>query len=98
MRFVVRAKILVEAGNKMLKDPKFLQKIEDYIRKTKAEGAYFFESGGERTMTFIIEIQSADQIPSVAEPLFQDFGANVEFHPVMLLDDLKRAIQNSMPK
>ena len=37
---------------------------------------------------------NADQIPSVAEPLFQDLGAKVEFHPVMVLDDLKKAIQN----
>jgi len=94
MRFVVRAIIPTESGNRMVKDPAFLQKLEDYIRNTKAEGAYFFESGGDRTMTFIIDMQSADQIPSVAEPLFQDLGAKVEFHPVMLLPDLKRAIQN----
>ena len=40
---------------------------------------------------------NADQIPFVAEPLFQDLGEKVEFHPVMVLDDLKKAIQN-MPK
>ncbi|MGH9991138.1 MAG: hypothetical protein ACREAZ_00620 [Nitrososphaera sp.] len=97
MRFVVRAIIPTEAGNRMVKDPAFLQRLEAYIKKTRAEGAYFFESGGERTMTFIIDMQSADQIPSVAEPLFQDLGARVEFHPVMLLDDLKKAIQN-LPK
>ena len=33
-------------------------------------------------------------IPSIAEPLFQEMGANVEFHPVMSLDDLKKAIQH----
>ena|SRR5437867_5831825 len=97
MRFVVRATIPAEAGNKMVKDPAFLQRLEGYIKNTKAEGAYFFESGGDRTMTFIIDMQRADQIPSVAEPLFQDLGARVEFHPVMVLDDLKKAIQN-MPR
>lgn len=81
----------------MVKNPEFLQKIEDYIKNTKAEGAYFCESGGDRTMTFIIDMQSADQIPSEAEPLFQDLRAKVESHPVKLLDDLKKAIQN-MPK
>jgi hypothetical protein len=94
MRFVVRATIPTEAGNKMVNDPAFLQRLEDYIKNTKAEGAYFFESGGDRTMTFIIDMQCADQIPSLAEPLFQDLGARVEFHPVMVLDDLKKAIQN----
>jgi hypothetical protein len=33
-------------------------------------------------------------IPSVAEPLFQDFGAKVEFHPVMVLEDLKQALEH----
>jgi hypothetical protein len=31
-------------------------------------------------------------IPDIAEPLFQDIGAKVEFHPVMLFEDLKKAV------
>lgn len=41
---------------------------------------------------FIVDIQSADQIPVLAEPLFSGMGANVELHPVMSLDDLKKGI------
>jgi hypothetical protein len=37
-------------------------------------------------------MQSADQIPALAEPLFQEWGANVEFHPVMTLEDLKKGV------
>jgi len=96
MRFVVRASIPTEAGNKMVTDPSFLQKIEEYVKNTKAEGSYFFEAGGHRSMTFVIDMQSTDQMAMIAEPLFQ-MGANVEFHPVMTLDDLRRAIQK-MPK
>lgn len=95
MRFIVRAQIPTEAGNKMVKNPKFLQDIEDYIKKVNAETAYFFEAGGERTMVFIVNFESADMIPTIAEPLFQDMGAKVEFHPVMLFEDLKKAIQRS---
>ena len=94
MRFVVRATIPVEEGNKMVKDPNFMQNLEEYIRTTKAEASYFYENGGFRTFTFIIDLQNADMIPSVAEPLFQRYNARVEFHPVMLLEDLKKAIQN----
>jgi len=43
-------------------------------------------------MVFITEIQTNDQRPALAEPLFQGMGANVEFHPVMSFDDLKKAI------
>lgn len=40
-----------------------------------------------------MNLESADMIPSVAEPLFQDFGAKVEFHPVMVFEDLKKALE-----
>ncbi len=95
MRFIVRAQIPTEAGNKIVKNPKFLQDIENYIKKVNAETAYFFEAGGDRTMVFIVNFESADMIPTIAEPLFQDMGAKVEFHPVMLFEDLKKAIQRS---
>jgi hypothetical protein len=94
MRFVIRAQIPTEAGNKMLQNPKFLQDLEDYIRKTKSEASYFFEAGGDRVLVFIVNMESPDMIPSIAEPLFQGFGAKVEFHPVMVFDDLKKAVQN----
>src|SRR5437868_13792188 len=94
MRFVVRASIPTEAGNRMIGDPSFLENIENYMKSTKAEDAYFFESGGQRSMTFIIDMQSTDQMASIAEPLFM-MGANVEFHPAMKVDDLKKAIKNA---
>jgi hypothetical protein len=94
VRFLVRAQIPTEAGNKMVKDPKFMQNLEDYMKKVKPEASYFFEAGGDRTFAFIVNIDSVDMIPSVAEPLFQDIGAKVEFHPVMVFEDLKKAIGN----
>ena len=48
MRFLIRARIPTEAGNKMVQDPNFLKKIEEYINKIKAEANYFFESDGNR--------------------------------------------------
>ena len=94
MRFLVRAQISTDAGNRMIKNPKFMQNLEDYIKKVNAETSYFFEAGGDRTFVFIVNLESSDMIPSVAEPLFQDFGAKVEFHPVMVLEDLKQALEH----
>ena len=92
MRFIIRAKIPTEAGNKMVQDPNFLKNLEDYMNKAKPEASYFFEADGNRIMAFIVDLQTVDQIPSFAEPLFQGMGANVEFHPVMSFDDLKKAL------
>jgi len=93
MRFLVRAQISTDAGNRIVKNPKFIQNLEDYIKKVNAEASYFFEAGGDRTFVFIMNLESADMIPSVAEPLFQEFGAKVEFHPVMVFEDLKKALE-----
>ena len=94
MRFLLRAQISTDAGNRIVKNPKFIQSLEDYIKKVNAEASYFFEAGGDRTFVFIVNLDSADMIPSLAEPLFQDFGAKVEFHPVMVFQDLKKALEH----
>ena len=91
MRFIIRAKFPTEAGNQMVKDPNFLRDLENYMNKVKTEASYFFEADGKRTFGLVVDIQSNDQIPIFAEPLFQ-WGAEVEFHPVMSFDDLKKAV------
>lgn len=96
MRFLILAKIPTEDGNKMVQDPKFLEKIEKYINKVKAEATYFFETDGNRVASFIVDIESADQIPVLSEPLFSGMGAHVELHPVMSLDDLKKGMPQAI--
>ena len=91
MRFVVRILIPTEAGNKMVSDPNFVKNIEEFMRNTKSEAAYFTEINGDRTAVFIMDISSNDQIPAIAEPFFM-MGAKVEFHPAMVLDDLKKGL------
>ena len=96
MRFLILAKIPTEDGNKMVQDPNLLEKLEKYINKVKAEATYFFEANGNRVSSLIVEIESADQIPVLAEPLFSGMGANVEFHPVMSFDDLKKGMPQAV--
>ena len=92
MKFLIRAKIPTEAGNKSVQDPNFLKKLEEYMGKVKPEAAYFLPVDGHRTMAFIVNMQSNDQVPAIVEPLFQWVGANVEVIPVMNFDDLKKGI------
>lgn len=96
MRFILRAQIPTEAGNRMMQNPNGMKDVEAYIRSINAEAAYFFEAGGDRTMVFVVNMERTDQMAVLAEPLFM-MGAKVEFHPVMLLEDLKKA-EASMKK
>ena len=92
MRFIVTIQPTVEGGNKLIKDPKGIQKLEAYFKKINGESAYFYEKNGLRTFTFIVDVSSVDKIPSIAEPMFQEYNASIEFHPVMIFEDLKKAI------
>lgn len=92
MRVLVRATIPASAGNKMVKDPNFLKTVEEYTKKFNCEAVYFAALNGMRNMVFVLDLPSPDMIPAIAEPLFQEYEANVEIHPAMNLDDLKKAI------
>jgi hypothetical protein len=94
MRFLIRTRIPTEPGNKMVQDPDFLKKLEDYINKVKPEASYFMPIDGQRSAVFIVNAESNDQLPAMVEPLFQWMGANVDAIPVMNFDDLKRGLQN----
>jgi ketopantoate reductase len=78
----------------MVKDPNFLKNLEEYLQKFNCEAAYFTEVNGSRTMVLILDLPSTEMIPAIVEPLFQGFDANVEIHPAMNLDELKKAILN----
>jgi hypothetical protein len=47
-------------------------------------------------LPLLFDIESADQIPVLAEPLFSGMGAHVEFHRVMSFDDLRKAIPQAI--
>ena len=96
MRFLIRARIPTEAGNKMVPHPNFLKKLEEYINKVKAEATYFFEADGNQVALVILDIQNANQIPVIIEPLFSGMDAHVELHPVMSLDDLKKGMPQAI--
>lgn len=55
---------------------------------TTPEAQYFCTEGGKRTGYVIFDLADPSDIPAIAEPLFQELNATVEFIPVMDGDDL----------
>ena len=91
MRFLVKVSIPVEAGNAAVKAGKLGATIQSILADLKPEAVYFTDDNGQRTGFLFIEMQDASQIPAIAEPWFLAFNAGVEFHPVMVPDDLAKA-------
>ena len=48
MRFLIRARTPTESGNKVVSDPNFLTKLEEYMNKVKTGAAYFMPIDGQR--------------------------------------------------
>ena len=46
MKFLIRVSIPTTEGNEMVKDPNFLKNMEDCIKSTNAESAYFMCTKG----------------------------------------------------
>jgi hypothetical protein len=91
MRFLVKVSMPVEAGNAAVKAGTLGTTIQSILADLKPEAVYFTDDNGQRTAFVFLEMQDASQIPAIAEPWFLAFNAKVEFHPVMVPDDLARA-------
>jgi hypothetical protein len=91
MRFLVKVNIPVESGNAAAKAGKLGAIIQSILADLKPEAVYFTDDNGQRTAFLFVDMQDASQIPAIAEPWFLSFNASIEFHPVMVPDDLAKA-------
>src|ERR1700737_4688940 len=91
MRFLLKVSIPVETGNAAISDGSLPKTIESILTDLKPEAAYFAEDKGNRTAFIFFDLKDTSQIPAIAEPWFLAFNAQVELHPAMNLEDLKKA-------
>jgi hypothetical protein len=77
--------------NAAVKDGTAGAKLKKLMDAIKPEAAYFTELCGKRTGILVVNLSDASQIPSLAEPWFLTFEADVQFRPTMTPADLERA-------
>jgi hypothetical protein len=61
------------------------------LDQLKPEAAYYTAWGGHRSAFLIVDVADASKIPSLAEPWFLTFNADVDLNPVMNGQDLAAA-------
>ena len=98
MRMMLRWTVPVERGNQVIKDGSLVKTIESLLEELKPEAAYFWPENGERAGMVVFDMTDPTQIPQIAEPLFLNVDAAVEFVPVMNADDLKKALEKVASK
>ena len=93
MRMLLRVSIPVEAGNAMAKAGTLGTTIEKILADLKPEAAYFFaDDSGQRSGSMVFDLKDSSDIPTVAEPWFLAFNAQVSLRPVMNPQDLAKAV------
>src|SRR5271169_4476903 len=91
MRILLNIHIPHEPFNAAVRDGTAGQKLGRIVDEIKPEAVYFTEQHGQRGAVMIVEMSDPSKIPTLAEPWFLTFNANVEFRVVMTPDDLKKA-------
>jgi hypothetical protein len=92
MRLMLKFSIPVERGNAAAKDGTLGRAIENLLKATKADAAYFTLIGGKRGGMVFFQDDDATRLPQINEPMFAALDAAIEIVPVMTPDELKRGL------
>ncbi len=91
MRFIIEATVPIDAGNQAIMDGSLMGKIQNYLGEIKPEAAYFTIKNGQRTMIAVLNMERADKMPAVLEPLWLDLSVSAQMYPAMIAEDLQKA-------
>jgi hypothetical protein len=91
MRMMMKARLDTQASNKVMREGGMPDLVKTAMQRLKPEAAYFTPEGG-RTMILFFEMQDSSELPSAADPFFQELGAEVTFQPVMNLEELQKGL------
>ena len=92
MRVMLKSQLDVDQGNLAIADGSIGKTFDKLFGYCKPEATYFLVERGKRTVYAVFDMVSPDQIPVIAETLFQAFGAEVDLHPVMVGAELEKGL------
>ncbi|MDH6144954.1 MULTISPECIES: DUF3303 family protein [Kitasatospora] len=93
MRVLLTVQMDTEKANKAITGKTLAHTMKSVFERIKPEAAYFGTKDGLRTAYVVFELDEPSDIPTVAEPFFQDLGAKVAFMPVMNFDEVQAGLQ-----
>lgn len=93
MRTLLKINIEINAGNKAIKDGTLAKTIQELTEHLKPEAEYYVTDQGNRSAYIFFDLKDVSEIPSIAEPLFLNLNAKVEFSPAMNGKDLQKGLE-----
>ncbi|TDC22805.1 hypothetical protein E1265_14700 [Streptomyces sp. 8K308] len=93
MRMMLRARLDTQLASEAVKSGRMPTIMQSLYERLSPEAAYYCPVEGARGCTFVFDMQDTSQIPSIAEPFFEELGAEIDITPVMNRDDLLQGLQ-----
>jgi hypothetical protein len=84
------------AANAAIKDGSFHTTMETTMARVQPEAVYFTADGGRRTGYMFFDMKDSSDMPWIAEGLFMNLDAKVEFMPAMNGDDVKAGLAKAV--
>ena len=91
MRMLLNVIIPHEPFNTAVREGTAGDTMQRILEEIQPEAVYFTEQDGSRAATLVVNVESASQVPSLAEPWFLNFEADCEFRIAMTPEDLGNA-------
>ncbi|MFE0256019.1 hypothetical protein [Streptomyces sp. NPDC059010] len=92
MRVLLQAHLDTDKTNDIISSGAMPKLMQEIVGAFKPEASYFTADGGVRTMFLVFDMKDSSQMPPLTEPLFEKFGAEVDYTPVMSADDLQKGL------
>ncbi|HWB60030.1 MAG TPA: hypothetical protein VG733_11100 [Chthoniobacteraceae bacterium] len=91
MRILLSVTFPHEEFNAAVRNGSAGKKLKKIIEKIKPEAIYFTDHDGKRSALVVIDLPEVSKIPSLAEPWFLTFKADVKIQVAMTPEDLEKA-------
>jgi hypothetical protein len=98
MRMILLVQFPIEPFNTLVRSGAIGEKMRRILDATKPEAAYFTERDGHRGAILVVDLESAADVPRLAEPWFLTFDATVEYRIAMTPEDLGAADLDALGK
>jgi hypothetical protein len=95
MRTLLKVRIPVEGGNRAIKDGTLPTVVGKFVETWKPEAAYFAAEEGCRCAYFVLDVKNSQDLPSIAEPFFMEFDAEIFTSICMNLEDLQKGVEKA---
>jgi hypothetical protein len=92
MRMMMKVSIPVEAGSEAIRNGTFADVMGAAMGSLQPEAVYCVSDHGQRTAFVVFDLKEPQQIPAVAEPLFQGLRASIDLTPCMTMEDVQSGL------